>query len=277
MSPDSGGEAERRSPSFSRRFVGKAAVVTGASRGIGKAVALALGKEGASVVLAGRDVEGLKGTAAELAAMDARGVWTTCDVRQRAEVEKLAELAFRELGTVHFLVNNAGLYPVTPFFELSEEEWDLVIDTNLKGPFLCTQAIARRMVDQGVAGRIVNISSTSSQIARPGIAHYGASKAALSQLTRILAVELAPHGIAVNAVCPGVIGTERLLESAEKPENLAEHQAKLARTPLGRVGTPQEIASAVLFLLSDEASYCTGATLFADGGYTLGITSYKAQ
>ncbi len=277
MSPNGAVEPERSAASYPRRFVDKVAVVTGASRGIGKAVAMALGKEGASVVLAGRDAEALKATARELAAVDARCLWTTCDVRHRAEVESLADLAYREMGKVHFLVNNAGLYPVTPLFELSEEEWDAVIDTNLKGPFLCAQAIARRMVDQGVAGRIVNVSSTSSQIARPGIAHYGSSKAALSQLTRILAVELAPYRIAVNAVCPGVIGTERLLESAEKPENVAEHRAKLARTPLGRVGTPREIASAVLFLLSDEASYCTGATLFADGGYTLGITSYKSE
>lgn len=264
-----------RHPEQRQRFLGKVAVVTGAARGIGSAIARALGKEGAALVLADLDHEALRNVAEDLAKARVRVVWTHCDVRRRADVERLADVAYRELQRVDFLVNNAGLYPVTPFFSLTEDEWDLVVDTNLKGPFLCTQAIARRMVEQRVAGRVVNISSTASQVARPGIAHYGSSKAALNQLTRILAIELAPYGIAVNAVSPGVIATERVLAGASGAHGAAEHRAKLGRTPLRRAGTPEEVAAAVLFLLSDEASYCTGAVLFADGGYSLGLANYE--
>jgi len=269
------GEAAR-APSSQRRFTGKVAVVTGAARGIGRAIAVALAREEASLVLADRDTGSLPGTLDAVTALGVRAVSMPCDVRKRSDVEHLVDRAYKEMESVHCLVNNAGLYPVTPLFHLTEEEWDEVIDTNLKGPFLCAQAFGRRMVAQGVAGRIVNIGSTSSQIARPGIAHYAASKAGVSQLTRVLAVELAPHGITVNAVCPGVIGTERLLASAEDPRNVAEHHAKLARIPLARLGTPEEIAAAVLFLLSEEASYFTGSLLSADGGYTCGIASYAA-
>jgi 2-keto-3-deoxy-L-fuconate dehydrogenase len=130
------------------------------------------------------------------------------------------------------------------------------------------------MIADGVAGSIVNISSTSSRLARPGIAHYGASKAGLNQLTAVAAVELAPHGIRVNAILPGVIGTERAQASLATEQGRAEHAAKLARIPLARVGTPAEIVSLALFLLSPESSYCTGALFTADGGFTLGIPSY---
>jgi NAD(P)-dependent dehydrogenase (short-subunit alcohol dehydrogenase family) len=239
-------------------------------------VAVALAQEGASIVLAGRDASSLKETLDAVSAFGVPAASATCDVRQRCQVERLVTFAYTEMKSVHCLVSNAGLYPVTPLFQMTEEEWDEVVDTNLKGPFLCAQAFAREMVNRAVPGRIVNISSTSSQIARPGCAHYCASKAGLNQLTRVLAVELAPHGIRVNAVCPGLIGTERLLTSAADPKNMAEHQTKLARIPLSRMGTPEEIAAAVLFLLSDEASYFTGSLVFADGGYTCGIASYSA-
>jgi NAD(P)-dependent dehydrogenase (short-subunit alcohol dehydrogenase family) len=260
-----------------KRFADKVAVITGASRGIGKAVALALAREAASLVLAGRDAGSLKATFDAVTALGASAATVTCDVRKRRDVERLAEFAYKKMGSVHCLVNNAGQYPVTSLFEMTEEEWDEVVDTNLKGPFLCAQAFSRRMVTQKVAGKIVNISSTSSQVARPGCAHYCASKAGLNQLTRVLAVELAPHGIAVNAVCPGLIGTERVFALAQDPKNVAEHQTKLGRIPLARLGTPEEIAAAVLFLLSEEASYFTGSLLFADGGYTCGIASYSTS
>ncbi len=276
MTSTSVGESAGRASPAQRRFAGKVAVVTGAARGIGRAIAVALAGEEASLVLADRDAGSLSGTLDAARALGIPAASVICDVRRRSDVEQLVDRAYKEMGSVHCLVNNAGLYPVTPLFQLTEEEWDEVIDTNLKGPFLCAQAFGRRMVAEGVAGRIVNISSTSSQIARPGIAHYAASKAGVSQLTRVLAVELAPHGITVNAVCPGLIGTERLLASAEDPKNVAEHHAKLARVPLARLGTPEEIAAAVLFLLSEGASYFTGSLIFADGGYTCGIASYTA-
>jgi 3-oxoacyl-[acyl-carrier protein] reductase len=260
------------SPLPAGRFRGKVAVVTGASRGIGRATALALGKAGASVVLVGRDAQRLRSAEQELSRLGSRAVVVVADITRRAEVERLTREAYREFKAVHLLVNNAGVYPVTPFLEMAEAEWDAVLDTNLKGVFLTTQAIARRMVAQRVAGRIVNVSSTSSLVARPGCAHYATSKAGLNQLTRVLAVELAPHAITVNALCPGLIGTDRVQELSRI--NVAEHQTKLARIPMARLGTPEEIAAGILFLLSDEASYFTGSVLYADGGYTCGIPSY---
>jgi 3-oxoacyl-[acyl-carrier protein] reductase len=260
------------SPLPAGRFRGKVAVVTGASRGIGRATALALGKAGASVVLVGRDAQRLRSAEQELSRLGSRAVVVVADITRRAEVERLTREAYREFKAVHLLVNNAGVYPVTPFLEMAEAEWDAVLDTNLKGVFLTTQAIARRMVAQRVAGRIVNVSSTSSLVARPGCAHYATSKAGLNQLTRVLAVELAPHAITVNALCPGLIGTDRVQELSRI--NVAEHQTKLARIPMARLGTPEEIAAGILFLLSDEASYFTGSVHYADGGYTCGIPSY---
>jgi NAD(P)-dependent dehydrogenase (short-subunit alcohol dehydrogenase family) len=130
------------------------------------------------------------------------------------------------------------------------------------------------MTKNKTPGRIVNVSSTASVLARPGVAHYASSKAGVSMLTRVLAIELAPHGITVNAVCPGVIGTETVLAMSNRPELKAENAAKLKHIPLGRLGEPEEIASAVAFLVSSEAKYITGATLFVDGGFTLGIASY---
>jgi NAD(P)-dependent dehydrogenase (short-subunit alcohol dehydrogenase family) len=277
MTATAHGQSTGKGPSITKRFAGKVAVITGASRGIGKAVALALAREAASLVLAGRDAGSLKTTFDAVTALGVSAATVTCDVRKRRDVERLAEFAYKKMGSVHCLVNNAGQYPVTSLFEMTEEEWDEVVDTNLKGPFLCAQAFSRRMVIQKVAGKIVNISSTSSQIARPGCAHYCASKAGLNQLTRVLAVELAPHGITVNAVCPGLIGTERVFALAQDPKNVAEHETKLGRIPLARLGTPEEIAAAVLFLLSEEASYFTGSLLFADGGYACGIASYSTS
>jgi NAD(P)-dependent dehydrogenase (short-subunit alcohol dehydrogenase family) len=164
---------------------------------------------------------------------------------------------------------------VTPLDRIAYTEWAEVIATNLDGPFLCSQRIAQSMIANGTRGRIVNISSTAGTVARPGIAHYATSKAGLDMLTRSLAVELAPAGITVNAVCPGVIATRPLLEQAEA--NPAANQAKMDRIPLGRLGLPEEVASAVLFLISPEAAYITGACLFVDGGYSLGIAAPSVQ
>jgi NAD(P)-dependent dehydrogenase (short-subunit alcohol dehydrogenase family) len=153
--------------------------------------------------------------------------------------------------------------------------WDHVLAVNLRGPFLVTQAVARRMIADGGGGSIVNISSTASRLARPGIAHYGASKAALNQLTAVTAVELAPHGIRVNAVLPGVVATERVRDDAATQRGRLEHESKLARIPLARLAEPAEVVSVVLFLLSPEAAYCTGALFTVDGGFTLGIPSAR--
>ena len=256
-------------------FHGKVVIVTGASSGIGRQLCLRLTAKGAKVVGCARDREKLesvskaaKGLAGEFLAMP-------CDVSDAGQVEKTVAEAVDRFGTLHGLVNNAGQFPVTPLFDLGDDEWDRVLATNLKGPFLCSKAAARVMIDSGVKGRIVNVSSTASLIARPGIAHYASSKAALNMLTKVLALELAPHGIQVNAVLPGLIMTEGVKAALGTEDALAEHRTKLARIPLKREGSPQEICFAIMFFLSDESTYSTGALMVADGGYSLGIPTYK--
>jgi NAD(P)-dependent dehydrogenase (short-subunit alcohol dehydrogenase family) len=181
----------------------------------------------------------------------------------------------QRFGKIHCLINNAGQYPSTPFLDLSEEEWEQVIGTNLKGPFLCSKAVAKEMIAKGVKGQIVNISSTASLIARPGIAHYASSKAGLNMLTKVLAIELAPHGIRVNAVLPGLIATEGVQAQLRNDDAMVEHQTKVARIPLGHEGTPRDIANMVLHLITEESNYLTGSLLIVDGGYSLGIPGYQ--
>ncbi|MCG8693536.1 MAG: SDR family oxidoreductase [Minwuiales bacterium] len=236
-----------------RRFEDTAILVTGAASGIGREIAAALTDRGANVLASDR---------------------TDTDLRVPEQIDALATTAFDRFGKLDGLVNCAGIYPVTPFLDMSVEEWDAVLETNLRAPFLLTQAVARRMVEAGTGGSIVNISSTASTLARPGVAHYGASKAGLNQLTRVLAVELAPHDIRVNAVLPGVIGTERVLDAMADPAVRQENDAKLARIPLGRLGEPRELIPLTLFLLSADSSYCTGGLYTVDGGFTLGMPGY---
>lgn len=255
-------------------FAGQAVIVTGASLGIGRALTLALLARGARVVACARHQEGLEGMLSEHAGYRKRLLTLACDVSRKDEVAHLVQAAVERFGTVQGLVNNAGIYPVTDLLKLGEEEWDRVLDTNLKGPYLCTRAVAGEMIRKGVRGRIVNVSSTASLIARPGIAHYAASKAGLNMLTRILAVELAPHGIRVNAVLPGLIGTEGVQNQLQDASAQMEYRAKRARIPLGDEGRPEDVAEAVIYLLSERAGYCTGTLLVVDGGYSLGMPSY---
>ena len=251
----------------------RAVVVTGAASGIGRALAEALARRGTPVVLCDIEANALEEVRRKIGA--AAGA-VSADVTKSEDVERMAAEARSLAGPIGGLVNCAGIYPVTPLLELSADAWDRVMAVNLRGPFLVTQAVARRMIADGGGGSIVNISSTSSRLARPGIAHYGASKAGLNQLTTVAAVELAPHGIRVNAILPGVIGTERVQATAASGDDArAEHAAKLARIPLARVGAPEEVVSVALFLLSPESSYCTGALFTADGGFTLGIPHYR--
>ena len=253
----------------------RAVVVTGAASGIGRALAEALARRGAPVVLCDVDAAGLEVATRKIVTEGGRAWSVAADVTRPADVERMVERARREAGPLGGLVNCAGIYPNTPFLDVSVTEWDAVLAVNLRAPFLLTQAVARRMIADGGGGSIVNVSSTASRLARPGIAHYGASKAALNQLTAVTAVELAPHGIRVNAVLPGVVGTERVHANAASGAGRLEHETKLARIPLARLAEPAEIVSVIVFLLSPESAYCTGALFTVDGGFTLGIPSVR--
>jgi NAD(P)-dependent dehydrogenase (short-subunit alcohol dehydrogenase family) len=246
------------------------ALVTGAAAGIGLAVDRALVERGTRVAALDVDAQGLA---------DARRTLgeafypVAADLAEAPVVPRAVDSAWQALGPLEGVVNCAGIYPVTPLPELEVEEWDRVFAVNLRAPFLVTQAMAGRMHDAAIAGRVVNVSSTAATLCRPGIAHYGASKAGLEQLTRNMALELAPWGIRVNAVAPGLVATRTVREHA-RGAGRAEHEAKLARIPLGREATPEEIVPLVLTLLSAQTSYCTGSVFLADGGVTLGIPAY---
>ena len=252
----------------------KVIIVTGASAGIGKELSLALLRKGGRVVACSRQLENLASLEHARERNEGELLTADCDVSQSQDVQRLVDSALQRFGTIDGLVNNAGIYPCTPFLELSEQEWDQVQGTNLKGPFLCSQAVAAAMISQGVRGNIVNVSSTASLLARPGVAHYTSSKAGLNMLTKALALELAPNGIRVNAVLPGLILTERVQNQLKDPEALVEHRAKLARIPLKQEGDPRDIVHAVLYFLSEAARYTTGSLLIVDGGYALGIPAY---
>ena len=243
------------------------ALVTGAAAGIGRAVVEDLLARGVRVAALDVDAAGLDTLAGEGAHP------VEVDLLDARAAERAVDDAWLALGSVEGVVCSAGIYPVTPLLDLDVDEWDRVLALNLRAPFVVGRATARRMIASGIAGRLVNISSTAATFWRPGVAHYGASKAGLNQLTRDMAVELAPHGIRVNAVAPGVVGTRTVLEKAEGAAR-AEHEAKLARIPLRRIAETGDIVPLVRLLLCDESAYCTGSILLADGGMTLGMSTY---
>ena len=197
----------------------------------------------------------------------------TGNLSDAAEIDQVIASAVEAVPDLTGLVNCAGIYPVTPMLDIDLEEWDRVLAINLRAPFLATRALARHWQRSGTPAVVVNVASTAAVLARPGTAHYAASKAGLVQLTRVMAIELAPHRIRVNAVAPGLIATERVMAHATGT-GAAEHSAKLGRIPAGREGTPEEVARAIRFLLSDQAAYATGSVLTLDGGFTLGIPAY---
>lgn len=254
------------------RLAGRRVLVTGAADGLGRAIAERLAQEGAALILTDRDEAALAGLPCTLANPSAHRA-RAADPLSEAAIDDLVACASQE-GEVDGLVNVAGTYPVTPAERITAAEWDEVLSLNLRAPFLVSVAVARALARAGRGGAIVNISSTASLLARPGIAHYGASKAGLNQLTRVLAVEFAPAGIRVNAVLPGVVATERVLALEATGPARAEAEAKRARIPLGRLGRPDEISPLVAFLLSDEAAYMTGSLVTVDGGFSLGIARY---
>ena len=248
------------------RLLGQVALVTGAASGSGRGIAERFAEEGCTVVVADLDEDGALETAELVRELGQQALVVKTDVADAVHAERLVSKAVQRFGAVDILINNAGVETLIPFLDLSEKEWDRVVDTNLKGAFLCGQAAARYMVEKKTQGKIVNIASVNAKIALKGQTHYTSSKGGLIMLTKSMALDLAPNGIRVNAIGPGVIETKMTAQSLSDPERRA---MLLGKVPLGRVGQPRDIANAALFLVSDEASYITGTTLYVDGGWLI--------
>jgi len=243
-------------------LAGRAVLVTGSSRGIGAAIARACAREGARVAITFRESEG---AACELAAELGGTLCTRLDVTRRASVRRALDAVLERWGRLDILVNNAGTLEQKPFLEITEDEWDATLAVNLRGAFLCIQEAARAFERQG-SGAIVNVASVGGQLGGPKAPHYSASKAGLISLTRSTARLFAPSGVRVNAVSPGFIRTDMY----EHITAGAAGDAITAAIPLGRVGEPEDVAEAVVFLASDRAAFVTGEVLNVNGGQYMG-------
>ena len=251
-------------PSFS--LEGKVAIVTGGSKGIGREIALAFAEAGADVVVCSRALDGqLEAVAEEIKKLGRRSLAIPTDITQKASIDNMVQRTADEFGAIDILVNNAGLLVVTPFLEHSEETWDQVIDTNLKGYFLCSQAVAKKMIDRK-KGNIINMSSIRGLRAGRDRVAYCVSKAGVIMMTQVMALELAQYHIRVNAIAPGWIKTQLNEHLWRDPGNRKKIEATV---PLGHLAEPDSIAGAALFLASDVSSYITGHTLAVDGGFTI--------
>ena len=245
----------------------KVAIVTGAGRGIGQGIALALASEKCQVVVSDINQNDCKKVAKELEKFGVKTLAIKCDVSKKSEVAQLFTKTKKEFGRLDILVNNAGIFPFVSFAKMKESDWDKVIDVNLKSIFLCSQEAVKIMSE---AGRIINISSIASFVGFEGLVHYCASKGGVNGFTRALALELAPKKITVNAVAPGAIDTPGASQP-DQPRTAAEETRKqtVAMIPLARMGQPEDIANAVVFLAGEKSSYITGQTIIVDGGWTL--------
>lgn len=245
----------------------KVAIVTGAANGIGKACALHLAKEGAKLVVADVDATAGEACVAEVNDDGGEAIFLQCDVAERLDIHNMLAATLENFGAIDILINNAGIMHGAPFLDLEENDFNRVINTNLKGAFFTGQTVARQMVAQLEDGRdpgsIINMSSVNAVVAIPDHVPYAVSKGGITMLTKSMAMALAPHGIRVNAIGPGSIATD-MLENVKSDE--AAMRKILSRTPLGRIGEPGEIAAIASFLASQEASYITGQTIYADGG-----------
>lgn len=254
---------------------GKVALVTGSSQGIGQAIAIRLAAEGAQVVInyrsspegAEETLEKVKATggACHMAGCPNAGYSIQGDVSVMEDVRNLIEEGVHHYGKLDILVNNAGIEKHAPFWEVTEKDYDKVMDVNLKGAFFAAQSMARHLMETQRPGRIINISSVHEELPFPNFAAYCASKGGMKMLTRNLAVELAPYGITVNNVAPGAIETPINSELLNNPDKL---NALIKNIPLNRLGQPEDVSGLVAFLASDDASYVTGSTFFVDGGLT---------
>jgi NAD(P)-dependent dehydrogenase (short-subunit alcohol dehydrogenase family) len=247
------------------RLAGKIALVTGAQQGIGKAIALAYGREGASVVINYLDNQAAaEEIASQIRALGQQAVPIAGDVAQAGDVRRMVE-AGESLGGIDILVNNAGIFPRVEFLDMTEVQWEEVLNVNLKDTFLCTQAVAQKLVERGRAGAVINLASSAAFRSSPRGVHYVASKAGIIGVTRATALELAPYRVRVNAIAPGTTDT------AQPRYGMSEEELQAAgrQVPLGRMGTPEDVADLAVFLASEEARHITGQTLHVNGGQYL--------
>jgi len=245
---------------------GKVAVVTGASRGFGRAIALGLAESGADVVLAARTVSALEELGREIEGLGRRALPVQADMGDAAAIDRLAKATIETFGKVDILVNNAGVGGSQPFLNIAADEWQRILDINLKGYVLCTQAFGKYMF-KAKYGRVINISSAMGEYPLPYLTHYAASKGAINALTKSLAQEWATRGITVNAIAPSYFETDMVKESKE---NEQANALIMSRTPIKRYGKVEELVGLVNYLACDNASYMTGAVIPLDGGWSAG-------
>ena len=256
-------------------LTGQVALVTGTSRGLGQYMARALARAGADLILTSRDRDTLAGFADEIRGLGRRALALSLDVRDHASIEQMAREAEAEFGQIHILVNNAGCNVRKPALDITWDDWNLVVETNLRGSFFVAQAVARNMIRHGY-GRIINIGSVTSVFGYPGLAPYSASRGGIRQLTMCLAADWGGHGVNVNTLAPGWFRTEQnkvLYEDDEWVRQLSD------RIPVHRPGLPKDLDGAVVFLASEASRYITGQILLVDGGITTGsmrVTVKKA-
>jgi NAD(P)-dependent dehydrogenase (short-subunit alcohol dehydrogenase family) len=244
-----------------KRLEQRIAIVTGAGQGIGRAIALGLAREGARVAIADVNEECANTVKDEIEAAGGTALVIRTDVSNEDSVQAMVERSLQEFGRVDILVNNAGIFPTSPVEEMSEEDWDRVIGTNLVGAFLCARAVVPKFLEQGT-GRIISLTSGRAFQGAKNGAHYAASKAGIIGFSKSLALELAPHGITVNVICPGITDT------AQPRGHQTEEQiyAQAQRIPLGRIGQPEDLVGPAVFLASDAAAFITGQTIMVNGG-----------
>ena len=243
------------------RLQGKVAIVTGAARGIGRGIAQRLAEEGAKIVIADILTAEAEETAQLIQRQGGQALSLTVDVTIKHLVDEMVQHTLQTYGQLDILVNNAGVMGRKHLVDITEDEWDRMVDVNMKGVFLASQAAVRHFLEEGVSGKIINIASVEAEIAFPDQVHYAASKAGVAMLTKAMAYDLGPLGINVNAVGPGTVDSHGRL--AQDPERLLRYHALI---PKKRVAVPRDIASAVTFLASDDADYITGHILYVDGG-----------
>jgi NAD(P)-dependent dehydrogenase (short-subunit alcohol dehydrogenase family) len=244
-----------------RRFEQRIAIVTGAGQGIGRAIACGFARDGASVVIADVNEESARTVKNEIEAGGGRALAIRTDVSNEISVQAMAKESLAEFGKIDILVNNAGIFPTSSVEEMSEEDWDRVIGTNLVGAFLCAKAVVPKFLEQG-SGRIISLTSGRAFQGAKNGAHYAASKAGIIGFSKSLALELASHGITVNVICPGITDTAQPRGHQTEEEMYAQGQ----RIPLGRIGQPEDLVGPAVFLASGAAAFVTGQTILVNGG-----------